>query len=111
MDTASEENATPQKHSKEQIDLLDFIPELGEMSPISDFKGPRTPSRRQVLHHFLYFVALGCSLFDAGTKVVTNILTQHGNPKGTKTEKTLRGDVMSLWKNARFKKILCSNQR
>ena len=53
MDTANEEKAIPQKHSREQIDLLDFIPELGEMSPISDFKGPRAPSKRQVLRHFL----------------------------------------------------------
>ena len=99
----NDENATPQKpkSQKTQIDLLEFIPELGDLSPILEFKGPRVPSRRQVLRHVLFFVALGLSLVEAGGKVVDNVLKKHVAAAQAKTRNKIIDDVVSLYKKTR----------
>ena len=97
------ENATPQKPrpQKTQIDLLEFIPEMGDLSSLSEFKGPRVPSRRQVLRHVLYFVVLGLSLVEAGGKVVDNVLKKHVGAGQAKTRNKIIDDVVSLYKKTR----------
>ena len=97
-----EENAVPPPKHRQQNDLLEFIPELGDLSPISEFKGPRTPSRRQVLRLFLSFLALGFTLLEAGGEVVDRVLKKHPTASQTKTRKTLSGDVIALYKDTRF---------
>ena len=99
----NDKNATTQKpkSQKTQIDLLEFIPELGDLSPISEFKGPRVPSRRQVLRHVLFFVALGLSLVEAGGKVVDNVLKKHVAAAQAKTRNKIIDDVVSLYKKTR----------
>ena len=91
------------KKSRKQIDILDFLLEMGDLTPLQEFKGPRVPSRRQTLRHFLYFLVLGLSLIDAGNKVVENVLKKHPTKADqAKTPKRIRDDVIALYKNARL---------
>ena len=88
-----------EKHNeRKQNDLLEFDPRFGDLSPIEEFHGPRTPSRRQVLRRFLHEVSGGNSLIDAGNQVVKNLLEKHPTIVGqTKSSKRLREDVIALY--------------
>ena len=88
-------NEQPRKERK-QNDVLEFISELGDFSPVDGLRGPKTPSRRQVLRLFLFFIALGNTLAEAADKVVPEILKKH--PKvSPKSYYKLRDDIISLY--------------
>ena len=107
---ASQDGQQPdQKKARTQIDILDFQPEMGDLSPIQDLKGPCTPSRRQTLRLFLFWLSLGLTLCDSSTKVVDEVLKKHPVQVlagKTKSEKRLRGDVRDLYTNARLLLLL-----
>ena len=92
---------TPTKE-RTQIVVLDFMAELGEMSPIDGLRGPKTPSRRQVLRHFLFFVAMGSSLIVAAEKVVPNLLKKYA-VRALKSPKKLRDNIVDMYKAIRCK--------
>ena len=71
------------------------------MSPVEDFKGPKTPSNRQVLRLFLHFVAIGYSLQVAAREVVTQVLGKHTSSI-SKSPRRPQDDVLSLYKESRF---------
>ena len=96
---ASEEQ--PKKERK-QNDIFEFFPEMGDLSPIDGLRGPKTPSRRQVLRFFLFFIALGSSLTEAADKVVPEVLKKHPSAS-PKSCKKLRDDVIGLYHAVRLK--------
>ena len=77
--------------------VLEFSGDLGDLSPIPEFKGPKTPSNRQVLRLFLfYFMSLGYQKLDAAKSVVTEVLKKHTTTAVSKTPGRLisiRGSV------------------
>ena len=89
---------------RQQIDILQFIEELGELTPISEFRGPKTPSNRQILQLILYFLSQGKSCDEAGSEVVLRLLLKHTTVPATKMKafRTLKENVVSLYKEARF---------
>ena len=92
-------NEQPRKERKQNV--LEFISELGDFSPVDGLRGPKTPSRRQVLRLFLFFIALGNTLAEAADKVVPEILKKH--PKvSTKSYYKLRDDIISLYHAIRY---------
>ena len=83
------------KVCREQIDILDYPSAFGDLSPIEGFKGPKKPSRRQVLRHLLHLVSNNCTLKDAADRVVSEILAKH--PTETETAKSTRRLSKWLW--------------
>ena len=84
------------KRSRKQHDVLDFIQELGDLSPVDGLRGPKTPSSRQVLRFFLFFIALGSSLSDAADKVIPAVLMKH-QAESPKSRNKLRDDLIGLY--------------
>ena len=66
--------ATNSTNAKKREKVLKFSSEFGDLSPIEEFKGPKTPSNRQVLRLLLYWVSIGYSLQSAAAAVVTEVL-------------------------------------
>ena len=95
---ASEEQP---KKERTQNDVLEFLPEMGDLSPTDGLRGPKTPSRRQVLRHFLFFIALGSTLREAADQVVPAVLKKH--PSTTpKNHYKLRDDIVGLYHAVRL---------
>ena len=82
-----------------EAEVLEFGSEFGDLNPIDGLRGPKMPSRRQVLHHFLFFITLGCSLVEAADKVVPNILKH--STETAKNRYKLRDDVSNLYRAVR----------
>ena len=95
----SEENA-PNKKKRRNRDVS-FSDELGDLSPIEGFRGPKTPSNRQVLRFFLFLISVGNTLNDAASKVVEAVLAKHPTSV-SKSPHRLRLDVLNLHKEARL---------
>ena len=81
--------------------IPEFSNDFGEMSLIDGLRGPKTPSNRQVLRLFLFFVSLGNSLQDAANSVVTKVLKKHSTAV-CKKPRTLADDVRALYNEARL---------
>lgn len=83
--------------------VLEFSDDLGDLSPIPEFKGPKTPSNRQVLRLFLfYFMSLGYQKSDAAKSVVTEVLKKHTTTAVSKTPGRLVDDILKMHKNTRW---------
>ena len=80
---------------RKQIDLLDFPSDFGEMNPISSFRGPKTPSNRQVLRYLLHWLEQGRSLKEAADKTVMGIYLRHPNEDILKQPRVM--SVMLFW--------------
>ena len=88
---------------KDQIDLLDFPDNFGDLSPIKVFQGPKTPSNRQVLRNILYCVSQGRTLQESADEVVNRVLLKHpSETTNLKHPRTLVDDLMNIFKEARF---------
>ena len=58
-----------------------FDKDLGKLSPLSEFRGPKVPSWRQTIRMFLSFFKPPVSKFDAARLTVAKVLERHaGNP-------------------------------
>ena len=83
--------------------IPEFASDFGDMSPLKELRGPKTPSNRQVLRLFLFFFSLGnTTLQAAATSVVTEVLKKH-TTSVCKKPRTLADDVLALYKEARYK--------
>ena len=94
--------ASEEKPKKERgkHDILEFLPQLGDLRPVEEMRGPKTPSRRMVLQNFLYFVAMGSSLLAAAEIVVPSLMKKHPM-EVMKTPKKLRDDIIDLYQALR----------
>ena len=88
------------KKERKQNNVPDFMAELGDLSPVDGLRGPKTPSRRQVLRFFLFFIALGSSLADAADQVIPDLLKKH-QTESPKSHKKLRDDLIGLYQAVR----------
>ena len=88
---------------KRQIDLLEFSKEFGDLTPIDDFRGPKTLSQRQTLRLSLHYLSQGKTQDEAGSEVVKRVLEKHPTVPASKlkAERTLIEDVKTLYKDAR----------
>ncbi len=99
MMSLSKESPPPKKREH----ILEFSDEFGDLSPIDDFRGPRTPSRRQVLRHVLFWIEGGKNLKEAANEVVPRLLQKHSClAAGAKSPRRLSEDIISLYKYARL---------
>ena len=81
---------------------LPLLPELGDLSPLSELRGPKTPSNRQVLRFFLFLLSLGRSASSAAEEVVDQVLTKHPETTDRKSSRRLQLDVIALNSKARL---------
>ena len=81
--------------------IPDFANEFGDLSPIKEIRGPKTPSRRQVLRLFLFLLTLGNSQLEAAKAVVVDVLKKHSTHV-CKDPGRLERDVMALYQETRF---------
>ena len=88
---------------KVQIDLLEFGPSFGDLSPLESFLGPKTPGNRAALRNFLYWVAQGKPLRESANEVVFAVLLKHpSEANNLKDSRYLANDVIKIYKEARF---------
>ena len=80
--------------------IPDFSNEFGDLSPIKEFRGPKTPSRRQVLRVFLFLLTIGNSQQAAAKAVVVEVLRKH-TTHVCKDPTRLERDVKDLYTEAR----------
>ena len=88
--------------AKKKQKVHEFSEKFGDLSPIEGFRGPKTPSNRQVLRFLLYLVGIGNTLQDAAKTVVTEVLKRHTTATA-KSPRRLADDVLTLHKEARFR--------
>ena len=81
--------------------VLEFGSEFGDMSPIDEFRGPKTPSNRQVLRMMLHFAALSSTLREAAKDVITKVMEKHTTAV-CKSPRRLEDDIIALHSEARF---------
>ena len=69
--------SSPSETARKKAKIREFGPELGDLYPIDEFKGPKTPSNRQVLPMLLYLAAISSTLREAAKEVITHVLKKH----------------------------------
>ena len=89
---------------KQQIDVLSFSVEFNDLSPVDELRGPKTPSNRQSLRHFLHWISQGKSLDEAGAEVAVRVIAKHPTVPASKLKapRTLSDNVVALYREARF---------
>ena len=78
----------------------EFIPMLGDLSPLEEFGQRALPSRRDVLRHFLHHFPKN-SKDQAAKFVVEKLFKLHGKSPTRKTAYNLELDVKKLYQSAR----------
>ena len=85
------------------IDILDFSSHFGDLSPIEEFRGPKTPSYRQALRNLLFGLSKGTSLQESANEVVVRVLLKHPTEtRDLKCPRDLANDVINIYKDARL---------
>ena len=75
---------------KNQIDICEFSDDFGDLTPIAEFKGPKTPQQRQCLRNFLHWLAEGMTIQESAKEVVLRVLLKHAAETGElKAQRTL----------------------
>ena len=88
---------------KEQINILAFSHEFGDLSALDAFRGPKTPSNCQSLRHMLFFVSQGKSLDEAAAIVGSNVIVKHPTVPAAKLKaaRYIKENVIDLYREAR----------
>ena len=87
--------SSPNKPARNRLKVLEFGEDLGDLSSIMEFKGPKPPTNRQVLRLMLYFVTVSSKLHDAAKEVVTQVLEKYTSSV-LKSARKLEDDVMAF---------------
>ena len=89
---------------KQQIDILWFSHEFGDLTPVDEFRGPKTPSNRLSLRLLLHWISQGNSLDEAGAEVAVRVVAKHPTVPASKLKapRTLSENAISLYREARF---------
>ena len=94
----SEDEATPIKRTR--LKYTSFSENLGDLSPLQEFRGPKVPNNRQVLRFFIFLISVGFTQRQAADEVVEKVLQKHETDI-SKSPRRLSDAVLSLHKQAK----------